>query len=78
MAKKSKPERQLSKAINTTLSLPNLIDKFVKQRPHLNEDEAFVKACLGIKNILSQSRLLFTMVFDTVTQYMEEDEDETE
>lgn len=75
MAKKSKPEKQLSKAINTALSIPNMIDKFVKHYPHLNEDESFVKACLGIKNILSQSRLLFNLVADTVAKFIEEDED---
>jgi hypothetical protein len=74
--RKKNPGKNLTKAINTTLSMPNIMDKFIKDHPHLNENEAFVHAVLGIKRIISESRLLFTMVFDTVAKLIEDEEDD--
>jgi hypothetical protein len=68
MAKKSTGEK-LCEAVGKMLKVPALVDAYVKEQPHLTQNEAFTEAALAAKEVIEATRKLWTLLLDTTTLF---------
>jgi hypothetical protein len=79
VAKKSTGEK-LKEAVGRAMKIPDLVDQYVKEQPHLTQNEAFTEGALAMKELMATIRPLWTLLIDTTTLFdkkqVEDEEDE--